>query len=185
MEFLPSRFLAMSSATAAQPEPFVLRRRCLAGEHHTVSEPDPRFSSVAAPRPGRWAREIDPAGINRNRLMPNSNPSSLRSFLKQSVITAPRWLPAAYGGPSRRRPTLSHIDISYPFNPDTVIRFDLVEAGHAELTLSNTAGQRVATLINGQRAAGAPANLQKLGAKMEALRTQPRAIAGCAGATGR
>jgi len=41
-----------------------------------------------------------------------------------------------------------------PFNPETTIRFDLPTSGDAELSLFNLSGQRVATLINGFRAAG-------------------------------
>jgi hypothetical protein len=41
-----------------------------------------------------------------------------------------------------------------PFNPTTEIRFDLAAAAKVELSIFNTLGQRVATLINESRPAG-------------------------------
>ncbi|MBU1983532.1 T9SS type A sorting domain-containing protein, partial [bacterium] len=42
-----------------------------------------------------------------------------------------------------------------PFNPATSIAFDLAEAGHVTLTIYNLQGQEIATIVNGQMAAGA------------------------------
>lgn len=41
-----------------------------------------------------------------------------------------------------------------PFNRDTLIRFSLPRGGRVELAIYNLAGQRVATLVDGQRGAG-------------------------------
>ncbi|MBT6625382.1 MAG: T9SS type A sorting domain-containing protein, partial [Gemmatimonadetes bacterium] len=41
-----------------------------------------------------------------------------------------------------------------PFNPETMIHFDLPTPGETELSLFNLMGQRVATLVSGSRDAG-------------------------------
>ena len=45
-------------------------------------------------------------------------------------------------------------NVPNPFNAVTAIRFDLPEAGEAELTIYNLSGQRIRTLVDGPRDAG-------------------------------
>ncbi|RMG39676.1 MAG: T9SS C-terminal target domain-containing protein [Methanobacteriota archaeon] len=41
-----------------------------------------------------------------------------------------------------------------PFNPSTIITYDLPKATHVELTVYNLLGQRIITLVKGDKAAG-------------------------------
>lgn len=48
-----------------------------------------------------------------------------------------------------------HQNYPNPFNPETVIRFELPSASQVSLTVYNSIGQKIATIINGHREAGA------------------------------
>jgi len=47
-----------------------------------------------------------------------------------------------------------HQNIPNPFNPETSIKFNLVESGHASLEIYNIKGQRVKTLVNNHLSSG-------------------------------
>jgi predicted outer membrane repeat protein len=47
-----------------------------------------------------------------------------------------------------------HPNVPNPFNPVTTIRFDLPEVVHVRIVIYNLPGQRVRTLVNGERTAG-------------------------------
>jgi flagellar hook assembly protein FlgD len=50
--------------------------------------------------------------------------------------------------------TTLHQNYPNPFNPATTISFDLAQPGHVRLDVFDVAGRRVATLVDGVRAAG-------------------------------
>ncbi len=62
----------------------------------------------------------------------------------------------AIGGERGVKPQTLRLRGNYPnpFNPSTTIRFDLPRSGRVRLTIYNTAGQRVRTLLDAPRAAG-------------------------------
>ena len=67
-------------------------------------------------------------------------------FSDQSSVSSDQVLPERFA---------LHQNYPNPFNPSTTIRFDLVEAGHVELKIYNSAGQLVHTLVSGDYAPGA------------------------------
>jgi hypothetical protein len=53
-----------------------------------------------------------------------------------------------------KRPVVLHPNEPNPFNPQTVIRFELAHAGHVDLSVYDVRGQRVHTLVSQQLSAG-------------------------------
>ena len=53
-----------------------------------------------------------------------------------------------------KHPVVLHPNEPNPFNPQTVIRFELVHAGHVDLSVYDVRGQRVHTLVSQQMSAG-------------------------------
>ena len=47
-----------------------------------------------------------------------------------------------------------HQNFPNPFNPETSIRFDMLESGFVTLSVYNVLGQEVASLVNGTMDAG-------------------------------
>jgi hypothetical protein len=90
-------------------------------------------------RPGINAIAASSSGV----LVAGRNGSVLHGGL--TVAAAPEFAAGARLG-LRNEPN--------PFNPSTAIRFDMPRAGHARLTVHDAAGRRVATLLDGEIAAG-------------------------------
>jgi hypothetical protein len=62
--------------------------------------------------------------------------------------------PAVAAPPSGHRATLLHQNVPNPFNPRSVIAFELAEPGPVELVVYDAAGRMVRTLVQADRPAG-------------------------------
>ena len=71
------------------------------------------------------------------------------------VEYAPRWVPTAVAEEAAL-PDGYQLAQNYPnpFNTETMLSFTLVELTYVELAVYNTSGQKVRTLVEGERAAG-------------------------------
>jgi len=115
---------------------FVVNQFAIAGDDGSGSEPS---RSAAFFTDGGWSRLGDLDGVgNVNLLMQLNSPTSTS---------------IEYNDDSPNRITLEQ-NYPNPFNPSTTIRFSLPSAQHANLSVYNVVGQKVAELVNGMTPAG-------------------------------
>jgi len=72
--------------------------------------------------------------------------------IRGQLVSVPCYATSADDVPVPR--TTLHQNYPNPFNPATTISFDLAQPGHVRLDVFDVAGRRVATLVDGVRAAG-------------------------------
>ena len=72
------------------------------------------------------------------------------------MVSCSRSASADSESPVATRPDAFGLDQNYPnpFNSGTMIRFSMPQSNDVDLSLYNLTGQKVATLLNGTRAAG-------------------------------
>ncbi len=65
-------------------------------------------------------------------------------------------IPVRIEGVESEPPTVYRLSHNYsnPFNPETVIHYDLPVGGHINISVFNLIGQKVVTLVGGHRPAG-------------------------------
>ncbi len=97
----------------------------------------------------RW---VTPASVSVSGSTVLITSSELYSAI--AIVGAPGQVSAVSGGGAL--PAGFRLDQNYPnpFNPSTVIGYTLPRSSHVSLTVYNLLGNRVATLINGNEAAG-------------------------------
>lgn len=81
-------------------------------------------------------------------------PSTVEALLDDFMVYEGDPLTAVAAGRSPAAATTSLRSAPNPFNPRTVVRYDLASAGEVRLTVVNLAGQQVRTLVEGPAAAG-------------------------------
>jgi hypothetical protein len=117
-------------------------------EGHSMTFADVDLPSVATDRPYiqlRWLY-YHRSGDSGPRAMLGVSGISTSCSTASVSAEMPDTAPTAF---------VLHPNYPNPFNPSTLIRYELPEPGHVTLTVLNVLGQRVATLVDDGHAAGA------------------------------
>jgi len=112
----------------------------------------PMAASGPIPSPREGVCGVYVAGEDRMVVFGGRNPGSLGDVWSLNNLS--ETVTAAIAAPQPRSIQLSQ-NIPNPFNPTTVIHYQLADAGHARMQIFNLHGQSVRTLINSAQPAGA------------------------------